>query len=332
MMAIAALAFAAIPATADVPRRPEAPVRVEVTAAPITSFELRDTTRVRFGALAFRGGLVLSSSDPNFGGISGFRVADDGRRFLAVTDKGRWLAGRIVYDGTRPAGVADAEMAPLLGADGKPLAARGWYDAESLTAADGVVHVGIERVHRIVRFDVGRHGLKAPGQPIVLPPGIGRLPSNKGVEALVAVPKGLPLGGSLIALSERGLDADGNILGFVLGGPQAGAFSVRRSDDYDVSDAALTPDGDLLVLERRYSLLRGVAMRMRRMPLAAVRPGAVVDGPVLIEADMGFQIDNMEALSVHRGPDGETVLTIVSDDNFSPLQRTVLLQFTLEAD
>ena len=44
---------------------------------------------------------------------------------------------------------------------------------------------------------------------------------------------------------------------------------------------------------------------------------------------MGYQIDNMEGLSVHRAPDGALVLTLISDDNFSPLQRTVLLQFTL---
>jgi hypothetical protein len=37
----------------------------------------------------------------------------------------------------------------------------------------------------------------------------------------------------------------------------------------------------------------------------------------------------MEGLSVHRLPGGEVVLTLVSDDNFSVLQRTLLLQFTL---
>jgi hypothetical protein len=54
----------------------------------------------------------------------------------------------------------------------------------------------------------------------------------------------------------------------------------------------------------------------------------VVDGPPLIFADMAYQIDNMEGLAVHRAGDGATVLTLISDDNFSPLQRTVLLQFT----
>jgi len=37
----------------------------------------------------------------------------------------------------------------------------------------------------------------------------------------------------------------------------------------------------------------------------------------------------MEGIGVHRTADGETVLTLVSDDNFSPIQRNLLLQFTL---
>jgi hypothetical protein len=83
------------------------------------------------------------------------------------------------------------------------------------------------------------------------------------------------------------------------------------------------------VLERKFSYLSGVAIRIRRIPLAGVQPGALVDGPAMLEADMGYQIDNMEGLAVHRTAAGETVLTLVSDDNFSPIQRTVLLQFTL---
>jgi hypothetical protein len=37
----------------------------------------------------------------------------------------------------------------------------------------------------------------------------------------------------------------------------------------------------------------------------------------------------MEGLSVHRSSAGEVLLTMVSDDNFSLLQRTILLQFAL---
>jgi hypothetical protein len=55
----------------------------------------------------------------------------------------------------------------------------------------------------------------------------------------------------------------------------------------------------------------------------------VLDGPVLMEADLGYEIDNMEGLAVHRASNGDIVLTLVSDDNFSIIQRTILLQFTL---
>ena len=330
-LALALLVPLSLVASAQtVQHAPDAPVAIEVSAKPILSFEPRDPARVRFGALTFRGGMELTSSHPEFGGISSIRVAADGAGFLAVTDKGRWLRGRIAYEGTRPVGITHAEMAPVLGPDGKTLSSRGWYDTEALAEDGGTVWLGIERVHRIVRFDVGRHGLLARGQPIALPPGIAKLPNNKSLECLVFVPRSLPLAGTLIAISERGLDEDGNIKGFLIGGSSPGEFSVKRIGDFDVSDCAVTPAGELLLLERSFSRLRGVGMRIRRMPLTEVKPGATIDGPALIEADMGFQIDNMEGLSVHRAADGALVLTLISDDNFSLIQRTLLLQFTLE--
>ena len=163
-LAFALLAFFAASAFAETsPRQPEPPVKIEVRAKPIAAFESRDPQRVRFGALGFRGGLELTSPYPEFGGISAIRVGPDGSGFLAVTDKGRWLRGRITYDGERPSGIVDAEMAPVLGSDGKPLAARGWYDTESIAIDGGTVWVGIERVNQIVRFDYGGHGLLARG-------------------------------------------------------------------------------------------------------------------------------------------------------------------------
>ena len=91
----------------------------------------------------------------------------------------------------------------------------------------------------------------------------------------------------------------------------------------------MLPPADLLLLERRYSLARGVAMRIRRIPLASIKPGAPIDGKPLIVADLAYQIDNMEGIAVHRNAAGETIITLVSDDNFSVLQRNLLLQFAL---
>ncbi|MGH6704476.1 MAG: esterase-like activity of phytase family protein, partial [Bradyrhizobium sp.] len=145
----------------------------------------------------------------------------------------------------------------------------------------------------------------------------------------VMVPSGLPLAGTLVALSERGLDASGNLIAFLVGGPTPGQFSVRRTDHLDISDATLLPSGELLVLERKFSLVAGVGIRIRRIPLSTVAPGAVVDGPAIFAADLGEEIDNMEGIDAFVTPEGDTVLTMVSDDNFSLIQRTLLLQFTL---
>lgn len=325
----AILLLSGIPAAPQAQRTTPQPQQIEITAQAIQAFDPRDTTQTQFGALRFRGGLVLTSSARDFGGLSALRMSADGTRLLALTDKAYWLRARLVYRGAAPIAVADAELAPVLGPDGRHAALRrGWYDTEALADDGATMYVGIERSHQILRFDFGRDGVRARGRPIALPPGVKSLPNNRGIECLVMPPKGKPLAGTLIAISERGLDPAGNILGFLIG-PRGGGFTVRRTDEFDISDCALTPGGDLLILERRFSWMRGLAIRIRAVPLSRVAPGAVLDGPALLFADMAQQIDNFEGLSVHRAPDGATVLTLISDDNFSALQRTVLLQFAL---
>jgi hypothetical protein len=37
----------------------------------------------------------------------------------------------------------------------------------------------------------------------------------------------------------------------------------------------------------------------------------------------------MEAVAAHQAASGETILTLMSDDNFSALQRTLIMQFSM---
>ena len=306
-----------------------APTAVEVRARPIPFFDTRDDARVRFGALEYRSWLVLTSGFPGFGGLSGLRLDAKGERFISFSDKGTWFTGRILYQGRQMSGLDDVEAAPMLGPDGRPITARGWYDSESIARDGAFVYIGLERVNKVLRFDFSKDFTRARGEVAPLPPAAAKLPNNKGLEALVFVPTGLPLAGTLIAVSERGLDARGNLIAFLVGGPSPGQFSVRRSENFDISDAVLLPAGDLLVLERKFSWLTGINIRIRRIPLVSLAPGAVVDGPSIFEADLSDEVDNMEGIDAHVTADGRTVLTMISDDNFSMLQRTLLLQFTL---
>jgi hypothetical protein len=273
----------------------------------------------------------LTSPHRGFGGLSGLRFLDTkGERFLALSDQGTWFTGRIRYDGGKMVGLDDVEAAPILNAEGRPITEkRLWYDTESLARDGNLVYVGLERVNQIMRFDFAKGGTRARGEVIPTPPGVRKLPYNKGLEALVFVPKGQPLAGTLIAFSERGLDADGNLVAFLIGGPSPGQFAVRRIEKFDISDAVLLPSGELLILERKFSWFTGIDIRIRSIPLKSIAPGAVVDGPALFEADLGHEVDNMEGIDAQVTAEGETVLTMVSDDNFSLLQRTLLLQFTL---
>jgi hypothetical protein len=333
----ATLAFPsrAVAQTVPVPAPPSAraPEVITVNARPIGSFDPRDASHTRFGSLQYRSGLILTSSHRDFGGISALHVDAKGESFVALSDRGSWFTGKITYRGDTMIGLSDVVIAPILGADGKPLASRNWYDTESLAFDGATAYVGIERVHQIVKFDFGRDGVLARGQPIPQPPGMRKLPSNGSLESLVVVPKeafkASPLAGLLLAISERGLDAAGNILAWIIGGKAPATFTVRRTKNYDISDTTLLASGDLLLLERKFSLFGDTGIRIRRIPLASVAPDALIDGPTIFEADLGYEIDNFEGIDSHVTPAGDTVITLVSDDNFSMLQRTLLMQFTL---
>jgi len=304
-------------------------IPVSISARPIASFEPGNATKTRFGQLTFRGGLQLSGSHPRFGGFSGLWRSPDGERIVAITDNGFWLTATVARKLGKLAGLEEAELAPILGASGKPLHRSRYFDTESLAIQGGTAFIGVERTHGILRFDFARHGVEARAQLVPVLPAAKRLPSNRGFEALGVLPAGHPLAGALIAISERSGREDEPTTGFILGGRQPGTLQVIRRDGYDITDLAFLPGGDMLLLERWYKPLRGVGMRIRRIAGGAIRPGAKLDGPILIEADLGQEIDNMEGMAVHQ-ESGRTIITLISDDNFSTfLQRTVLLEFEL---
>jgi hypothetical protein len=167
----------------------------------------------------------------------------------------------------------------------------------------------------------------ATAVPLLIP--MRELRYNQSLETLAKAPASSPLGASRVVVSEKSLNAQGDIFAAVLEGPRKGVFFVHRTDGYDVSDGDFLPNGDLLLLERQYSLLGGIRMRIRRIAADTIRPGATVDGPTLIEADSSDQIDNMEGLTVWKDTSGGTRVSLISDDNQSLFQRTLYLEFRL---
>lgn len=305
---------------------------VEISARPITQFHTgHDETR--FGPLEFVGGLEMTSPARDFGALSAFRFLKPGGDFIGVADTGFWFFGTITHDaGKRPSGVSNFRMQQMVDASGRPIDRKWEVDAEGLAVKDGIATVGFERDQRVAQFKIDPDNMKAPVRQIDYLVPAEELRQNRGFETVThADPYGQHEGG-LVVVSERSLDKAGNVYAAVIEGPHKGVFTIRRDGGFDITDGAFLPDGDLLLLERSFSIARGVKMRLRRIYGESVEKGAVADGPVLMEADMGYQIDNMEGLDVWTRDDGALMVSLVSDDNHSILQRNLYLEFILHQD
>jgi hypothetical protein len=305
------------------------PEQVEVAAYAISHLRIGEPTVRRFGPLEYIGGFEMRGRHANFGGISAIRVEADGSRFLSVTDTGDWIRGSIVYLNGRPTGLAGVTIAPTLTADGRRAKDVGLWDSESIAKAGDEVFIGIEREHTVLAYNFAEGGLRSRGRSIPLPDFVRRWWDNRGIEAMGIMPPAGPHAGKLVGLSERSSDSEGPNEGFVMGrdGSNPFRFAVMRADGFDTTALDFLPNGDLVILERFFSPRRGVAMRLKRVKSALIQPDAVLTAEILVTLDNTHHIDNMEGLSIHQGPTGETLFTLVSDDNFSIAQRSLLLQF-----
>lgn len=286
----------------------------------------------RFGKLTFLGGLEIIASDRKIGGLSGLLSLKGGEEFFAVTDNGHWVSGTVKQaENGAPNGIENVRYAPLLGADGKTLKARWGHDTEALALSRSGLYVTAETRNAVYHYPwpIETGSEKMIGT-VALPKQARELPRNAGLEALAAMPLDGDFSGSLIAISETARSSHHNLRGFILGPSGPSTFELRRRDDFDVTDAAFLPNGDLLVLERRFNLRNLIGMRLRQIEKTDIEIGAIVDGEMLLEANFNFQIDNMEALAVHQNLLGETIITLVSDNNRSILQRTLFLRFRLD--
>jgi hypothetical protein len=328
------VAFAAAPALAKPLSPLQGPTQTTITAIPI-DFDRDNPARKTFGKLIFRAGLNLYAKSSHFGGYSAIAIDPTGRSLLAISDAGSWLRATLEYDGRNLKGLDNAVLGPILGADGKPLSDDNWRDSEGMTLLkgdphEGTAYVSFERKHRIELYPFNTRQFGPPAGKIALPAGTKAMSANRGIEALTIIRAGR-LKGTLVAFAEGSSNGTGNLQGWLIGGPTPGKITLKRLGGFDVTDATALPDGGIVVLERRFRFSEGVKMRIRRIAAGELKRGALIGGEVLLEANDSFNIDNMEGIAAHRGASGETVLTLISDDNFSPLQRTLIMQFVLPA-
>ncbi|MBX3578693.1 MAG: esterase-like activity of phytase family protein [Rhizobiaceae bacterium] len=323
---VASLALLALLAPAGVQAADEA---ISVNVRPISQFRI-GSDETRFGPLEFVGGLEMTSSSRDFGALSSFRFLTPGADFIGVADTGFWFFGTLGHDADgRPATISDFSMEQMVDAAGNPIDEKWEVDGEGLDVKDGIATVGFERRHRVAQFRIERGAMKPAFKELDFLVPRHELRQNKGFETVTrAHPYGQHENG-LVVVSERSIDTQGNVFAAIIEGPNKGVFTVKRDGNFDITDGAFLENGDLLILERSFSVAEGVRMRLRRLYGETIAKGQVADGPVLFAADMAYQIDNMEGMDVWKRADGKTIVSLVSDDNHSILQRNLYLEFIL---
>ena len=282
----------------------------------------------RVGSLRYRAILHLTSAAEDFGGFSGLSIA--GRHVTAVSDQGHWLTASLELDPSGTVtGLGSARMGRLCDDDGAPVA---WErrDAEEIQYLPGHGYlVSFERHHRIVLYpesDNGGFAFDGAPSPFSFPPAIVYTRRNKGMEAVALLPDG-----RLLTFAEELRTIDDDIIGWI-GHPDAGDWrhlTLPSPGDFLPTGAAVLPGGDLLLLVRSYSEGTGNMIRLLRLEAADLTPGSRLQPIELARIEPPATIDNMEAVAIGTGPGGETLIYLLSDDNYSQTQRTLLMQFEL---
>lgn len=282
---------------------------------------------LRDGHLTYLGGWELDSNDAAFGGFGAIAVR--GRRFTLLSDGGSVVGFTLSEDGR----ASDVRFGALPDGPGS-----GWRkehrDSESMAidSATGDAWVGFEPSDAldgsIWRYAGGFS--RAVGR--VEPRLMRKWPVNGGAEALVRLRSG-----AFIAIGERLVRRTRRHPAIAYAGdptrlPQRGFgfFYTPPVPGFRPTDAAELPSGDLLVLNRSASLANWLRGNVAIVNRGDIRPNGVARSTLVGRIAPPLPQDNYEGVAVTR-EGGDTILWIVSDDNESILQRTLLLKFRLES-
>lgn len=279
--------------------------------------------------MRFRGGLALSGDSARFGGFSGIEVLEDGR-LIAVTDAGDWFEARLVLDEEGALiGVADGRIAFMRDENGAVFPNKVAGDAEALAQLpDGRFTVAFEQTQTIRIYDLNRDGPFGAAAPGPLLAETRRLPPNAGLEAMAA-----DADGALIVGAEGGGGATPlwrAPLQTLAPAPPVARY--RLFAGFSLTGLDRGPDGGFFALERFFAPIIGARARITFISAAALEAGGVIEAEELALLAPPMPLDNFEGIAAVRIGDGGVRLYIISDDNQSRRQRTLLYAFDLIED
>jgi hypothetical protein len=275
------------------------------------------------GELRLTGVWELASPHGWFGGFSAL-AAMPGGRLIAGTDRGFLLDLNLAGD--VPRAVPGSYRFVGIGGRGRNEV----IDLESLAGdpATGTLWGGFEFNNVILRWT------KDGRRTITAPPEIADWRLNSGAEAMTRLADRRFL---LIEEGENeGIARQHQAFLYPDEPARAGAPLVSHfaaPDGYDPVDVTQLPDGRLLILLRRfrYAIPVGFDTAIVIADPATIRSGAVWRGRMIQRLDGGIFADNFEGIAYVPSPEHPTMgsIWLVSDNNFSVFQRSLLLRFAL---
>ncbi|MBN8413029.1 MULTISPECIES: esterase-like activity of phytase family protein [Halomonas] len=279
------------------------------------------------------------------GGLSAMAWDNDEQRLYLLSDRGRLHQAIPVFRNGRLVDLTALSSHRLTDRDGRRLEGKA-ADAESLVlindrdnvAGNTQLLVGFEQDHRVEGFTT----TGVSSGRIIRSPLTASAADNQSLEALAWVP-GLGLVAGLEApptdMPQPPSDdvSSRHTLLFSLPGddtpvtrwhyPLASAPGSALTELLTLEDAASTRSPRLLALERAFSPPHPLTITLSLVELHQP-PTVDVTRLASLSAGDGWRIDNMEGLASL--PEGSILM--VSDDNFSALQRNLLSCFRLRQD
>jgi hypothetical protein len=245
----------------------------------------------------------------DFGGLSGLVLSEDGQTAQVINDKGILFELRMKRKDDESIKWIRLVGQRYIYTDSKA-------DTEGLARAENGLFVSFEDPMQVELYEPGTLW---PVEHIDFPKlEIDNI--NRGLEALA-----IDTEGRLLVLPETVPDnrEDFPMFRYFDGiWTEIGAFPATA--DYFVVGADFGPDGTLFILERAVSLL-GFRTRIRTLaaPIETSAPRVLYESHV-------SQFDNHEGIAVRLDRNGQTRITLISDDNYLSVQKTELLEFILQ--
>ncbi|GAA6209306.1 esterase-like activity of phytase family protein [Cognatishimia sp. WU-CL00825] len=284
---------------------------IALSAALVLGLQVRATPT---GVAQFVSETKWQQNEDWFGGFSAIEVLNDGRKYIALTDHGRLVQGRMVRENQDLQSVKIDSSTALNNSKGiAPKNQR--QDTEGLAVRrDGQLFISLEGIHQVRAY------ARASGNAMEYPrhADFAKLQDNGSLEALAIDDRN-----RLYTLPESSAtDARGMPVYRLENGVWSQPFFLSRSRRYEPVGADFGPDGKFYLLERKFTLF-GFRSRIRSFVFDA---NGVASEQAVLETAAG-EHDNLEGLSVWRDDTGALRLTMVSDDNFMFFQSTEIVEY-----